>query len=320
MLVLANDDLIGLLAPLKIVAAVEAALRAQEAGHVFAPKRLNLQWGNNSLLAMSAVAQGSLGIRLVSVVPDNADRGLPIVNGIMILNDSETGLPFVAMNAAALTSQRTGAVGALGVKYLTPKDISTAAIVGCGVQGAWLTIFACAVRPIKEVFFFSRSRESFTRFVETVSRHAPEVLLTACRNVHELLERANLILAATTSAEPVLPDEPKLLRDKHFVSVGSYRPSMQELPDSVYRLAGLLAVDSEYARYEVGDVINPLRNGLLEESSVFSIAECVIGKRIVDTARTTVYKTVGSAIYDLFVAHALCQAALSRGLGCEISL
>ena len=88
---------------------------------------------------------------------------------------------------------------------------------------------------------------------------------------------------------------------------------MQELPDSVYRLAGLLAVDSEHACHEVGDVINPLGSGLLSETDVFSIAECVTRKRTLNTARTTVYKAVGAALYDLFVARALYQAAEAQG-------
>ena len=91
-------------------------------------------------------------------------------------------------------------------------------------------------------------------------------------------------MTATTSAEPVLPDESNLLVNKHFISVGSFSPTMQELPDSVYRLAGLLAVDSQHAGQEVGDVINPIRKGIIRESDVFSIAECVTGKRTLDSA------------------------------------
>lgn len=320
MLVLSEDHLIGLLPPQQIVAAVEAALLSQIAGHVVAPKRLHFNWDSNTLFAMPAVVEGFLGIKVVSVVPRNACSGLPVTNGIMLLNDSETGIPFVAMNAAAVTAQRTGAVGALGIKHLTPKETRSVGVIGCGVQGVWQAIFACAVRPIKEVFVYSRSMGGFDRFTATMSRYAPGTRITPCRDAGELLALTELIVAATTSAEPVLPDEPMRLENKHFISVGSYRTTMQELPDSVYRLAGLVAIDSEHARREVGDIINPLRNGLLNDTDVFSIAECVTGKRTVDTARTTVFKSIGSAIYDLFVAQALYREARMRGLGCEISL
>jgi ornithine cyclodeaminase/alanine dehydrogenase-like protein (mu-crystallin family) len=320
MLVLTGRDLTGLLPPLQVIAAVEGALRAQAAGEVIAPKRLHVQWNGNTLLTMPAAAPGSVGVKVISVAPGNTVRGLPATNGIMIVNDAENGLPLVLMHAGALTAQRTGAVGALGIMHLTPQHTSSAGIIGCGVQGAWQAVFACAVRPIKDIFVFSRSMTSFDEFAATVSRYASTVRITRCKDARTLLENTGLVITATTSLEPVLPDEPTLLAGKHFISVGSFRPSMQELPNAVYRLAGSLAVDSEHARHETGDVINPLRSGILKESDVFSIAEYITGVRAAVTARTTAYKSVGAAMYDLFVAQALYGAAQSRGVGTEINL
>jgi ornithine cyclodeaminase/alanine dehydrogenase-like protein (mu-crystallin family) len=320
MLVLTHDDLIGLLSPLQIVTIVEAALRANEANLVVMPRRSHADWGANTLLTMPVVGEHAFGVKIVSVIPGNAMRGLPVTDGVMIISDPETGTPLALLNAAALTAQRTGAVGALGVKYLTPSTTASIGIIGCGVQGAWQVIFACAVRPIKEVFALGRSVASFEKFVATVARHVPGVRLVPCQNVCEVLERTSVVITATTSADPVLPDDAQLLQNKHFISVGSYKPSMQELPDCVCRLAGLLAIDSELARHEAGDVINPLRQGVLADNEVFSIAECVTGQRTVDTARTTAYKSVGAALFDLYVAEALYRTAKSRGRGYTVKL
>ena len=320
MIALSNDDLMGLVAPKKLIAAMEAAACAVAQGKVVVPTRTHADWLDNTLLTMPAVAESYFGTKLVAVVPGNAARGLPVTNGLMILNDGETGLPLAVMNAATLTAQRTGAVGSLGVKYMTPPDMFSVGIIGCGVQGAWQAIYAGALRPIREVFCVDRSAESIEKFSATVHRHMPEVRITACGDALELLERTNLVITATTSREPVLPDEPALLEGKHFISVGSFKPSMQELPDSVYRLAGKLAVDSEHARHEVGDVINALRQGFLEETSIHSISEYITGSRMVDTSCTTVYKTVGMAAYDLFAAQAFYHAARSRQVGQEIYL
>jgi ornithine cyclodeaminase len=320
MLILNANDLLGLLPQSALVDAVEAALRAHSAGSIIAPARLHLHWDDHTLLAMPAANKTSAAVKVVSVVPSNAARELPVTTGAMILNDGTTGVPLALMNAAALTAQRTGAVGSLGVKYLTPPDTRSAGIVGYGVQAAWQAIFACAMRPIAELFVYSRSMSGFERFSAMVRRHVPEVRITVCRNASELVERTTLVITATTSSEPVLPDEPELLERKHFISVGSFRPSMQELPSSVYRLAGQLAVDSEHALHEVGDVINPVRAGLLREADVFSIGECVVGKRAVDVSRTTAYKSVGAAMYDLFVAEAFYRAAKARGVGIEVAL
>jgi ornithine cyclodeaminase len=136
--------------------------------------------------------------------------------------------------------------------------------------------------------------------------------------VRELLQRTALVIAATTAELPVLPDEPALLENRHFISIGSYRPTMQELPDAVYRLARHIVIDSDAARHEVGDVIVPLKKQLVHDADVYRIGELVSGRRTVDTARTTAYKTVGMALYDLFVARALYERARSRGAGREI--
>jgi ornithine cyclodeaminase/alanine dehydrogenase-like protein (mu-crystallin family) len=85
------------------------------------------------------------------------------------------------------------------------------------------------------------------------------------------------------------------LRDKHFISVGSFKPSMQELPDSVYALAQQVVADSDAAQKETGDLSGPLSLGLVIPENVLHIAELVIGKRAIDTTRTTVFKSVGAS-------------------------
>lgn len=315
MLILTHDDLIGLLPPVRIIAAVEAGLRAQAAGQVIMPDRQHIDWDGNTLLTMPSVGADAVGVKLVSVVPENAARGLPVTGGVMILHDRQTGLPVALMNAAALTAQRTGAVGALGVKYQTPAAASSIGIVGCGVQGAWQAICACAVRPIRSVRCFSRSPKGLERFIATVHRHAPQVEIAVCKDVRELIASTDIVIAATTSSTPVLPDDPALLTGKHFISVGSFKPAMQELPGSVYRLAGTLAVDSPHASHEVGDVINSLQQGLLQPEDVFSIAELVMQRRTANINGTTAYKCVGAAVYDLYVANELFRAAVERRIG-----
>lgn len=121
MIVLSNHDLVGLVPPMDLIAAMEDAALGVAQGKVAVPARTHADWQDNTLLTMPAVAQAYFGTKLVAVVPGNAARDLPVTNGLMILNDGETGLPLAVMNAAALTAQRTGAVGTLGVKYMTAR-------------------------------------------------------------------------------------------------------------------------------------------------------------------------------------------------------
>ena len=321
MKVLSSRDLESLLPPLDVLAAVESALRIYAEGRAVVPDRAHIDFGDNTLLTMPAADSNAVGVKLAIVVPGNAARHLPVTNGLMTLFDARTGVPLAILNAATLTAQRTGAVGAVGVQHMTPEGLSTVGIVGAGVQGAWQAIFACAVRPIENVCFVARSDASAELFARNVSsRIQRPVRISRCQDARELVARSALVITATTSSEPVLPNERELLRGRHFISVGSFKAGMRELPAAVFELAGHLAIDSAAARHEVGDVIQPLAEGILEPADVFHVAELVIGRRSIDRHATTAYKTVGMALYDLCVAQAFYRAACQRGVGRDIEL
>jgi ornithine cyclodeaminase len=321
MLALSSAEIPRLLTPADAVALVEsAALAALDARDSVVPQRQHIKWPHGTLLTMPAIGAGALAVKLVSVVPGNAARALPVTNGLMILSDGATGLPLAIMDAAALTAIRTGAVGALGVKHVTPATSASLGVVGAGVQGAWQAISACAVRPIRTVFATERSPAAFGRFRATLAAHVPAVDVVACESAGEVLARTDVIVTATTSAEPVIPDDPGLLRGKHFIAIGSYERHMCELPDAVFRLAGHLVLDSDFARHEVGEAVRPVERGILGEADLFTIAELASGRRRIDVARTTVYKSAGMALYDLHVAKAVYEAARRRGVGQEVSL
>lgn len=315
MLFLSRQDLIELTSTPALIAAVEQGLRDFAAGQVVVPVRQHLDLGESTLLTMPVASRSGFGAKIVSVVPANANRALPVINGIMTLSDAQTGMPVAVLDAAVLTARRTGAVGAVALKCITPEDVESLGVVGSGVQGVWQTIFACQVRRFRKVHFLARSDEKARQYVEQVSSSVPSVSLHRCRDAQELLARAQVVITATTAHSPVLPDDPALLSGKHYLSVGSFKPSMQELPDAVYRLARQVVVDSHAARTEVGDVIAPLAKGCLTPDDVIHLADVVAGKRTVHGAATTVCKSVGMALYDLYVAQAFLAEARRRKRG-----
>jgi ornithine cyclodeaminase/alanine dehydrogenase-like protein (mu-crystallin family) len=312
---LSAHDLEDLIAPATLVAAIEHALRDFAQGQVTVPARQHFDCGDKTVLSMPVIGASVFGAKLVSVVPGNASRGLPVTTGLMMLSDGQTGLPLAVVNAAALTALRTGAVGALALEFIAPASVDRVGIIGTGAQGVSQAIFACAVRPITTVCFVARSEHSAQRFIDAVAPRVPAVRLVRCKDARELLSECPVIIAATTSADPVLPNERTLLEGKHFLSIGSFRPTMQELPNAVYELAGCVVVDSDAARHEAGDLINPLATGVLREQNIYHLAQLITGARSVDARRTTVFKSVGMALYDLYAASALVAEAQRKGRG-----
>jgi ornithine cyclodeaminase/alanine dehydrogenase-like protein (mu-crystallin family) len=318
--VLGARELGTLLPVVTLVEAVEQALHALGRGEVRAPHRHHFSWADNSLLLMPAVNAQLLGTKLVSVVPGNARQHQPVVGGLMLLFDAVTGTPASLMDAAMITALRTGALGAVAVKWMTPPGADSAGIIGTGVQGTWQAIAICSVRPIRTLYYLRRSPESEQRFLYALGQHVPAVATVACSSVEELLERTGIVIAATSSATPVLPAQAAPLQGKNLFSIGSFRPDMQELPDAAYRLAGEVVVDCDAALHEVGDLINPLGQGIVQRENVVHLSELIAGRHATPAGRTTVFKSVGMAAYDLYVAQALLAAAVRHGVGQQLQL
>jgi ornithine cyclodeaminase/alanine dehydrogenase-like protein (mu-crystallin family) len=312
---LSARDLADLITPAALVSAIEQSLRDFVQGKVIVPTRQHVDFRGNTLLTMPAIGEDALGTKIVSVVPSNAQRHLPVVSGFMALSDGVTGAPLAVLDAAALTAQRTGAVGAVGLKYITPPEVDRVGIIGTGVQATWQAIFACAVRKIHTIYFMARSDEKARQFIDAVSSRVSSVRFLRCADAGELLRKSPVVIAATTSRYPVLPADCAQLENKHFVSIGSFKPSMTEFPRELYQLAPQVIVDSEAAKSEVGDLIEPLALGLLRQENIVHIANLVAGNRSVDTARTTVFKSVGMALYDLYAARAFFVESQRLGRG-----
>ncbi len=315
MLVLTNDQISSLLGFDEVIASVEAAMVATENKTAVAPQRIHIDYGNNSMLCMPAISTDYLSTKLVAVVPGNKKNQLPVINAVLLLQDKHTGIPLALMNAGKLTALRTGALGAVGLRYITPANIDSIGLIGLGVQGFQQAVFACSVRPLKTIYVLKRNAEAFQQFNQYVHRYFPKVKIVACKTATEMLGKTDIIIAATTSATPVLPDEKALLKGKHFISIGSYKPTMQEFPDAVYRLAGNLVIDSDAARHETGDIINPVKKGIIKPKNVFTLGKLITRKKQVNVLETTVYKSAGMALFDLFLAEALYKKALKKNIG-----
>src|ERR1051325_11090149 len=111
----------------------------------------------------------SAGIKWVSGYPDNFKRGLPYISGLMIMNDSQTGVPYAVMDCSWITAMRTGAASALSAKYLARPDSETVGILACGVQGRTnLEALACLF-PMKRAYAYDVLPEVQEKFVFEMS-------------------------------------------------------------------------------------------------------------------------------------------------------
>lgn len=297
--------------------AVEDGFRALAAGRARVPLRVSLPLAAQgaSLLCMPAVLEGggAASVKVVSVVPGNASRGLPLVQATVLLVDAEDGSPRALLDGASLTALRTGAAGGVAARRLAREDARVVAIYGAGVQARTQLEALLAVRRIREVRIVSMRRESAMALASDFARPGLRVSVAS----RGAARGADVIVCATTSAEPVFDAED--LRDgAHVTGIGSYRLDMREIPPEALRGALVVVDQREAAMAEAGEVASAIASGFLSRDDLVEIGEA--RARRTSSAQRTVFKSVGSAVQDLVVGARVLARAEAAGLGTIVDL
>lgn len=315
MLVVTQADIAALLAPKDLIAIIRSAAEAAAKGEVQAPDRIYVSCGGTILGAMPAATEHFFATKLATLTPANAGRGKPALNGVVALGEGETGETLALLDAGALTAQRTGAIGALALDLLADSALEELGIVGTGTQALWQAVFATSVRPLGRIHCLARSDSAFERYRAELAKLAPQLEIRRAADAQALLTSTSAIIAATSSASPVLPDDPARLAGKTLISIGSFRLNQQELPNAAYALAETVLVDNPQAATAVGDLVNALSAGLLTPEQIVPI-----GTQGANLGATRVFKSVGWAVYDLFAACFFYEQAKARGRGQAVTL
>ncbi len=278
------------------------------------PDRIHVENEQNTLLLMPCFSNDFFATKLVSVFPDATQYDQPVVNGVLVLADNKNGKPLAIMDGAALTAQRTGAVGGLGVALLTPENIETAGILGAGVQGLSQARYLLFNRRIKKLWIKDLSLASADKMARILKSEFPDVTYVTTDNSEDLVKSSQLIIAATTSSKPLFKDDPSLVKGKTFISIGSFRPDMKEFPDAVISTADHVYADTLFAAKESGDICIPLEKRIVKPEKVEAFSG-LITKPVDLENKTLFFKSVGMALFDLTVASAVYELAIKEKIG-----
>jgi ornithine cyclodeaminase/alanine dehydrogenase-like protein (mu-crystallin family) len=305
-----------------IVEAIEMAFRRSHDSDVLVPPRPHLKVDGKTILLMPAVMNSHFAVKIVSLVKDNPSRGLPLLHGVVLLCDGNTGRPIALLEGGMLTSLRTGAIGAAGIRSLAPRNSSQLGIVGAGVQGHQLARLALGVRPIRRVHIFDPDEMRATKLATHLGQLDSALQVNVHNRVEDVITNSDVIITATTSTTPVLPDDPAIYPGKTIVAVGSYKPSARELSRAVFRYAPYLFVDTMTAFTESGDVLGPIGEGLVVEDRVVELGEIIKNPDHFHfgAGATRIFKSVGSALFDLAVARVVVDTANANHIGTEVDM
>lgn len=306
------------------IEAVEAAFRQLGEGRAPAPGTLGHRVpGGGFHVKVASIESGRhyFAAKVNGNFSDNPGRrGLPTIQGVVVLSDADTGTPLAVMDSGEVTALRTAAATAVAARYLARPDSTVATIVGCGVQGRVQLRALRAVLPLTRVFTVDIDRGRAEALADEVGADG-SLLTEATDDLATAVSSSDVCVTCTSARRPVL--RRAWVRPGTFVAaVGADATDKQELEPTLLA-AGRLVVDELEQCAAIGELAHALRAGLLSRDDVAAeLGQVVAGLRPGrgDPDEIVVFDSTGTAIQDVAAAALAYERALAAGRGVPVDL
>jgi ornithine cyclodeaminase len=325
MLLLNEREVAGLLSMDDLIPLMRSTLADFSSGHAQQPVRAKIPIDRHGSTAyfMPGYVSGSdaLAIKIVSLAPGNAQRGLPTHLGAMVLLDAATGAPLALLDARLVTEMRTAAVSAAAADALARREAKTLALIGSGVQAKSHLEALSLVRKLERVRVWSPNaahREAFAREAVVHGRMPVEAVESAERAVRE----ADVVVTVTLASEPVVRGA-WLAEGACVITVGSSSATVRELDGEAVRRARVFVDSRAAASQEAGDLLIAMSEGVIGADHVRGeIGEVFAGRLPGRTSEReiTLFKSLGQAVEDAATARLVYERARAAGVGREFEL
>jgi len=320
-LILNHHEVEELLPIRECIPVMEEALADLARGNAYQPLRMIVRppgaAGDIGLMpSYKSGPRAAYGLKAVCVFPGNPARGLDSHQGSVMLFSAETGELLGLMNASAITAIRTAAVSGVATQLLAREDAGDLAIIGTGIQArAHIEAMACA-RSIKRARVASLNIERARSFADEFSlRYGFPI--EPVDSVEAAVRGADLIVTATTAAQPILKRE-WVSAGAHLNIVGSSIPTTREVDSATIAASSLFVDRRESTINEGGDYLFALREGAIGPDHIKAeIGELLIAAKAGRTSpdEITAFKSLGLAIEDLASADYLYRKATENQKG-----
>ncbi len=192
-------------------------------------------------------------LKMAATFPGNAERGVAVGNGMMLLASAETGEPAAFLDDGGyLTGVRTAAVAAMVARELGRRDRAVG-ILGCGLQARLSAESHARMLPAARIVIWGRARERAEACARDVRAAAPGVEMEVAETPAEVARACRLILTCTASRGPLLY-APEIEPGTLILAVGADAAGKQELEPAILRRAGLMLADSREQCEKFGEL------------------------------------------------------------------
>jgi alanine dehydrogenase len=243
----------------------------------------------------------ALGIKVVTVFPDNALRGLPTVCASYLLLDAATGQARAIIDGGELTLRRTAAASALASRHLSSPDAARLLMVGTGMLAPHLVESHVLVRQVREVRIWGRRADRAQQLAASLARTGLSV--EATEDLEASTRWADIVSCATLSQQPLVLGA-WLRPGQHLDLVGAFTPQMREADDEAIARCALYVDTRSGAMSESGEITGAIARGIIDQNAIRAefadLSAGTFARR--DPRAITLFKSVGTALEDLVAA------------------
>jgi len=275
------------------------------------PKTLGLHGAGGTFHVKAGLypkARDVLAAKLNANFPSNPGRGLPTIQGLVLLSDARCGVPLAVLDSGELTAIRTAAAAALAAHFGGRPDSRTLGLIGCGRQAGYVLEAVARIFPLARVRVFDRDGTRAKAFAET---HGNKTALhiDAVASAAEAARESDLVVTCTTSAKPVLMAG-EVRAGAFIAALGADNPDKQEIDPELFRGAGIL-VDDRAQCAAGGDLHHALKAGAVTEADVRAdLCELAAGKAKArkNDGEIVLFDSTGTGLQDVAAARAAFAA------------
>jgi ornithine cyclodeaminase/alanine dehydrogenase-like protein (mu-crystallin family) len=305
-LLLGRADVERLLTPAVCIGAVEDAFRRHALGETSPPGILGMHMGAGSFHVKAAGLDGAFAAKLNANFPGNPARGLPTIQGVVIVSDAQDGRLLALMDSMAITALRTAAASAVAAKYLSRQSSETLLICGCGAQAPAQLAAILAVRRAKRILAYDQDAERASRL-----RGA-----TPVPDLGKAIAESDIIVTCTTARRYFVAQD--MVRPGTFIAaVGADHEDKQEIEPRLMARAKVVTDLTEQAA-AIGDLHHAIDAGLMSRDEVHAqLGEVVAGRKPgrVHDDEITIFDSTGTGLQDAAAALAVYRRASQERAG-----
>lgn len=323
-LILSRRDIAALMRPRDYLEAVEAGFLAAATGRADTPAPMHMTAEGGAFHAKGSALAGDdaiVALKLNGNFPGNPQaRGLPTIQGAILLCDAETGSLLAVMDSIEITLRRTAAASALAARLFASPDAHTLTICGCGDQGRAHAEAMSQVREFTCGFAWDSDRDKAERFAKEMSA-ALGFEFSAVDDLASAARASDVIATCTTARTSFLgPDD--VSPGAFVAAVGADNPDKTEIAPALMAKARIVA-DVAGQCAQMGDLRAAVAAGVMAPDGIYAeLGEVLAGKAKGRVSEEDIYifDSTGAAFQDAASARIAYRRAMETGAGLRLNL